>query len=104
MHKSVQSISKSTGPPTLLFGGGGQGRDRDVYMDVLHARRYVPTKYAPKLSGVQLALKAIQDEAVYDLLSKLMRNIVSAQRPHRLTGGQVRCLQRAGSRFLTWSL
>lgn len=43
--------------------------------------RYVPTKYAPKLSGVQLALKAIQDEAAYDLLGKLMKNIVSAPLP-----------------------
>lgn len=40
--------------------------------------RYVPTKYAPKLSGVQLALKAVQDEAAYDLLGKLMKNLVSA--------------------------
>mmetsp|Transcript_2793 Transcript_2793/g.8209 ORF Transcript_2793/g.8209 Transcript_2793/m.8209 type:complete len:183 (+) Transcript_2793:370-918(+) len=36
---------------------------------------YVPTKYAPKLSGVQLALKAVQDEAAYDLLGKLMKNL-----------------------------
>ena len=39
--------------------------------------RYVPTKYAPTYNGVQLALKAVQDEDAYDLISKLLKNIVS---------------------------
>lgn len=36
---------------------------------------YAPTKYAPSLNTVQLALKAVQNEAAYDLISKLMKNI-----------------------------
>lgn len=32
---------------------------------------------------MQLALKAVQNEAAYDLLSKLMRNIVSTRSPLR---------------------
>jgi hypothetical protein len=38
---------------------------------------YVPAKYASKLTPEQQALKAVSNEASYELMAKLVRNVVS---------------------------
>lgn len=39
---------------------------------------YVPAKYAAKPTAVQLALKELQNEATYELMSKIVKNVVVA--------------------------
>lgn len=47
----------------------------ELHVGLMGYAGYAPTKYARTLNAVQLALKAVQDEAAYDLISKLMKNI-----------------------------
>lgn len=46
---------------------------------------YVPAKYASKLTPEQAALKAVANEASYELMAKVVRNVVSSLRSF-LTG------------------
>ena len=39
---------------------------------------YVPAKYASKLTPKQAALKDVANEASYELMGKVVRNVVSA--------------------------
>ncbi len=38
---------------------------------------YVPAKYASKLTPQQQALKAVSNDEAYELMAKLVRNVVS---------------------------
>lgn len=53
---------------------------------------YVPAKYASKLTPQQQALKAVSNEEAYELMAKLVRNVVSVWNTAKDAACKMHCM------------